>query len=229
MIAFRQPGHARFRVRVWDIPIRLFHWSIVLLVGICWVTGKNDLLRWHKLSGYAVLSLVLFRLYWGVFGSQTARFSQFLRGPRAVSLYVRSLRFRDGLHSSIGHNPLGGWNVLALLLGLFTQTISGLFAVDVDGVESGPLARFVSFGTGRHAATVHREAFSLLLVVIGVHVAAVAGYLVLRRDNLIMPMLTGTKSVPNFVASVHNSAAPWVAWVALAVSILLVLLVAVVV
>lgn len=181
------------RVRIWDAPVRLFHWALVALIAIGWWTGENRMLDWHRLAGYSILALILFRLIWGVVGSGTARFSGFVRGPGTVASYVKGAMFRRGVHGVPGHNPLGGWSVVAMLLLLATQVGLGLFAVDIDGMESGPFSYLVEFETGRWAAEWHSVIFNLLLALIAIHVVGVLFYLLYRRDNLIGPMITGSR------------------------------------
>jgi cytochrome b len=182
-------------VRVWDIPTRLFHWLIVALFGFSWWTAENDRLDWHMLSGYAILALVLFRLYWGFAGSGTARFANFVKGPKAFLAYSARLFERPGM-TDLGHNPMGGWSVAALIALLLVQTVLGLFAIDVDGLSSGPLNRLVSFDTGRWMAGRHHMVFNLMLILIGLHVAAVAFYVLYKRENLLTAMVTGRRRVP---------------------------------
>ena len=123
------------QVPVWDWPTRAFHWAIVLIVPAMWATHKLERMDVHILLGQAMLGLVLFRLIWGLIGSSTARFSGFVRGPRAVARYLAG---RGG--TVFGHNPLGGWSVLAMLPLLAVQVGLGLFATDEDGLVSGPLS-----------------------------------------------------------------------------------------
>ena len=182
-------------VRVWDLPTRLSHWSIVTLFGLCWWAAKSDHMRWHLIAGYGMIVVVWFRLAWGFWGAQTARFSDFVRGPTATLRYLRKL-LRPGIDDSptpLGHNPLGALSVLAMLALLVSQTTFGLFAVDVDGVASGPLSKWVSFDTGRRFAHWHATNFHLLLVLIGVHLCAIAYYRVARRENLVAAMIHGFK------------------------------------
>lgn len=181
------------RIRIWDAPVRLFHWAIVALFGVLWWSGEERLFDWHRLAGYTLLALVLFRVIWGLVGSQTARFSSFVRGPGTVAAYVRGSMFRRGAAPHAGHNPLGGWSVILLLALLALQVGLGLFAVDVDGMESGPFSYLVEFDTGRFAAETHELVFNLLLATIALHVVAVAFYLVVRRENLVRPMITGAR------------------------------------
>lgn len=177
-------------VRVWDPFVRVFHWSLLTLFGLAWWTGENHDMDRHRQAGYAILALLLFRVYWGFAGSRTARFAQFLKGPKAIRAYLATT---DDAPSD-GHNPLGGWSVAALLLVLLAVTTAGLFAVDVDGFESGPLADWVSFDQGRMAAEWHETVFKAALAVIGLHVLAIGYYQVLNAHNLIGPMITGKRS-----------------------------------
>jgi cytochrome b len=129
-----------------------------------------------------------------VVGSSTARFADFLRGPRAIAAYIGELRRGRTEHAVIGHNPLGGWSVAAMLGLLGLDLGLGLFAVDVDGDQPGPFAGLVSFDQGREIAHVHHWVFNTLLALIALHLAAILFYAVVRRDNLIGPMLTGAKA-----------------------------------
>jgi cytochrome b len=174
--------------------VRLVHWAIVALVGFCWWSAENDQLALHEIAGEVLVGLVVFRLIWGVVGSSTARFADFLRGPRAVAAYVGELRRGRSDHAIIGHNPLGGWSVAAMLGLLALDLGIGLFAVDVDGDQPGPFAGLVSFDQGREIAHVHHWVFNALLALIVLHLAAIAFYAVVRRDNLVGPMLTGAKA-----------------------------------
>jgi cytochrome b len=177
-------------VQVWDLPVRLFHWVLVALLAFSWWSGEQHEMDRHRLSGYAILTLVLFRIVWGFIGGRTARFVHFVRGPRAVLAYVRSLR-RTGYAPASGHNPIGGWSVI-LMLGLVTSMVcTGLFAVDVDGLESGPLADYVSFEQGRTAAAAHHLLFNLLLAAVALHLVAIMFYRLWLRYDLVSPMIHG--------------------------------------
>ncbi len=171
---------------VWDAPTRLFHWLLVGLVGFSWWSAETHHMDWHQLSGLAVCGLLIFRILWGFLGASTARFSQFVRGPRAVWAYLRGRG-----PGTVGHNPLGGLSVVALLLALSAQIVSGLLAVDVDGIESGPLSYLVDFEQGRLAARVHAVSFNIVQGLVGLHVLAIVFYLVARRRNLTAAMITG--------------------------------------
>lgn len=180
----------RVRVKLWDGPTRVTHWGLVALIGFSWWAAKNNHLEWHRLSGYAVAALLIFRLTWGFVGSANARFAGFVKGPGAVLAYVRGLPERR--HAAIaGHNPLGGWSVIAILSTLVAQIVTGLFAVDVDGMESGPLSDRVDFDTGRRFAEWHHWSFWGLEALVALHVTAVIFYLVYKRVDLLGPMITG--------------------------------------
>jgi cytochrome b len=184
------------RIRVWDVPTRIVHWSLLGLFAFSWWSAETHQMDYHRYSGYALLGLLLFRLYWGVFGSSTARFAQFIKGPSAIAVYLRGNQTK-----TIGHNPLGAWSVVVLLGLLIAQVTLGLFTVDVDGLESGPLSNLVSFETGRACAKVHELVFNLLLAMIALHVAAILFYRIVKRDNLVGPMIVGWKTATTSMES----------------------------
>ncbi len=188
-------GRAVGEVVVWDLPIRAFHWCLVVLVTVAVVTAKLGRMEIHMLAGEAILVLLLFRLVWGVIGSQTARFSQFVRGPRAVFAYAADLlRGRTGA-PVLGHNPIGALMVLALLAALAVQAASGLFTSD-DILVDGPLVPLAASSTVKTLSTLHRTLADGILVLVGVHVLAVFAYLLVKKENLVRPMITGRKAVP---------------------------------
>ena len=186
------------RVRIWDAPVRLVHWLMVLLIVISWRSAESGAMDLHRYSGYALLGLLLFRIYWGFVGSTTARFNSFVRGPRALFAYLRRTpdRIEDCHPAPPGHNPLGALSVIALLLLMTLQVVLGLFTVDVDGIESGPLSTYVSFETGRACARLHHQVFDILVWFIALHVAAVLFYLLIKRQNLIAAMIHGRRNYP---------------------------------
>ena len=196
----RQPAEvspATRMARVWDLPVRLFHWVLVLLMVASFTTGKlgGSWLQWHFYSGYLILALVLFRLVWGLIGSDTARFSGFIRGPAHVLRYGRSL-LGGPPQFHAGHNPLGGLMVVLMLALLLLQASTGLF-VDDDIATRGPLADKVADATVSLMTRIHKININLLLACVGLHVAAALFYLLVKKDNLIVPMFTGIKAVPN--------------------------------
>ncbi len=176
---------------VWDLPVRLFHWTVVALVGLSWWSAKQSFDRVHFWSGYALLFLLVFRILWGFAGSSTALFAQFVRGPAAVTAYLR-----EGRHDRAGHSPIGALSVLALLLALIVQVGSGLIQIDEDDFVEGPLAGLVSYDTAALAHDVHESSFNVILVLIGLHILAVAYYQLVRRRPLLRPMLTGRAVLP---------------------------------
>jgi cytochrome b len=180
-------------VLVWDVPTRLFHWLLVVLIATSWTTGElgNDWLKYHFWSGYTILTLVLFRIVWGVVGSTHARFASFVRGIPSALHHLREL-LRPGPTSDIGHNAIGGWMVVVMLIALLVQASTGLFADD-DIVTTGPLGDLVSSSTRSQLTTIHKYNFDVILALAGIHIAAVFAYLVVKRQNLIGAMITGRK------------------------------------
>ncbi|WP_347248107.1 cytochrome b/b6 domain-containing protein [Zoogloea sp.] len=177
-------------VRVWDLPLRLFHWLLALAVTGALVSGQigGNLMVWHGRLGVLVAGLLGFRLAWGLVGSTHARFASFVRGPAAIRAYLQ------GTWHGLGHNPLGALSVLGMLAALCLQTASGLFGND-DIAFQGPLYPLVSKDTSDWVTGLHRKGFWLILLLITTHLAAIVFYLKMRGDNLIHPMITGRKSV----------------------------------
>jgi cytochrome b len=186
-------------VRVWDFWTRLFHWALVTLLVASYVTAEFGEFEWHMRCGFCVLALLLFRVAWGVVGSDTARFSQFLRGPGAVWHHLRGFLGREP-DVTVGHNPAGGWAVMAILLVLCVQVATGLFADD-DISEAGPFAQLVDRPMRRWLTGLHHKSFNVLLGLAALHVAAIGAYWVARRQNLVWPMVTGVKWLPARVAA----------------------------
>ncbi len=184
------------RIRIWDLPTRLFHWAVVLLIPLQWWTAEEELMVQHRALGYTMLGLLIFRILWGLIGSSTARFAGFVTGPAGVYDYLRG-RTTAGL----GHNPVGALSVLAMLGALAVQVALGLFASDEDGLETGPLAHFVSYDVAEEIAELHEAWFYVVLGLIGVHLAAILFYLLVKRDNLVAPMISGTRDAPDGAAS----------------------------
>jgi cytochrome b len=173
-------------VRIWDLPVRLFHWSLVLLVPALWWTAENDRMDVHILLGEIMLGLLLFRLLWGVLGSSTARFARFVKGPGAILRYLR------GGRRAFGHNPLGGWSVLLMLTALSVQVGLGLFASDEDGLHYGPLSRHMpDLESAHELAERHETVFQVIVALIALHLLAILYHLLVKRDNLVTPMVTG--------------------------------------
>ncbi len=180
-------GGGRTHIAVWDVPTRLFHWLLAGLIVFAWWSAETDHLSWHKMAGSTIAGLLVFRLWWGFFGGSTARFADFLRGPKTVFAYL-SGKGEDG---RIGHNPLGALSVIALLLTTLTIVVAGLFAVDTDGIESGPFSYLVDFDGGRLAAKIHGYAFEALEILIGLHILAILVYTLFKRQPLLPAMIHG--------------------------------------
>jgi len=159
---------------------------------MAWWSVKANQTQLHLWAGYGVLGLIIFRLIWGLVGSSSARFATFVKGPRETLAYAKTLPDRIAPDMP-GHNPLGGWSVMALVLAIFTQVLTGLFSVDVDGLESGPLSDRVSFEMGRVFSKWHQLSFTAIKLLVVLHLTAVAFYALYKRSNLIMPMITGHK------------------------------------
>ena len=181
-------------MRIWDLPIRLFHWVLVCLIGFSWITYKQGWMDWHVISGYTILSLLLFRVVWGFIGSDTARFTFFLKSPLEALRHLSHLHRREP-DTEIGHNAAGGWMVLVMLGLLFAQAITGLGSNDDISVE-GPLATRLGKDLSDQVTSLHRLGSNLILAVIGMHILAIVTYAVLKRHNLVRPMITGKKRLP---------------------------------
>ncbi len=182
-----EAADAGLAVAVWDLPIRLFHWLLVGLIALSWWSAENERVDLHIWSGIAVLTLLMFRILWGFFGSSTARFANFLRGPAEIANYLR----RPGAWKGIGHTPLGALSVVALLAAIGIQVGLGLVSSDEDGTYAGPLNTFVSFDTAEAAHDLHETFFYVLLALIAVHVAAILVYRLFIGKRLTSAMLSG--------------------------------------
>ena len=186
-------GAATAPITLWDLPVRLVHWSFAALIPALWWSAETSRLDLHETLGLVMLWLVAFRLLWGLFGSSTARFGGFVRGPAAIRSYLG--KARSGLAAPvIGHNPLGALSVLALLSLLGLQVSLGLFAQDTDAVESGPLNHLIGYDLARALSEAHEFVFNLILAMVALHLAAILYYRLVRRDDLIRPMLTGRRA-----------------------------------
>jgi cytochrome b len=181
-------------IKVWDLPVRLFHWGIVVLIFCAWVTQEFNLMEWHVRIGYTILTLLLFRLAWGFIGSDTARFARFLRNPSAAIRHLAHLQ-RPEPDREIGHNAAGGWMVVVILALLTVQAGTGLFAND-DANTEGPLMHLVGKDQSDRLSHTHSLNFKLIEGAIVLHVLAIVWYAVQKRQNLLRPMVTGTKMMP---------------------------------
>lgn len=203
--------------RVWDLPVRIVHWLLVIGIAGSYVTHKLGVayFKYHLWFGYLVVVLAAFRILWGFVGTRHARFSSFLRGPRATGAYLLAL-VRGAAPVTPGHNPLGGWMVIFLLLFLLAQGITGLFAND-EIFNTGPLYGYISDDLSLALTSWHRRLFDWILIAVVLHVLAVIGHRVFAGHDLIRPMFTGAK--PAHLLGEHeaiSSSRLWLAAVLLA-------------
>jgi cytochrome b len=196
---------------LWDLPIRLVHWLLAGLIGFSWWTVHHHHTDWHIWSGIAILTLLIFRLQWGFVGSSTARFGNFVRGPRQVLRYIR------GQWSGIGHTPLGALSVVALFAAVAVQVGLGLISQDPDGIYMGPLAHLVSSDTSDAARDIHELWFNVVLGLIVLHLAAIVFYRLRMGKKLTKPMVTG-KAVVDPGAEPMRPGKWWVALICLAIA-----------
>ena len=184
--------NAPSRIFIWDLPVRVMHWSFLLLVVGAWATRKlpGEWFVWHVRIGYAIFILTATRIVWGVLGTRYARFAEFVRGPQSVLQYLRGAAQRH----YAGHNPAGGWMVLLLLLLLLAQAVTGLFANDQIS-ETGPLFGYITVDRSDFLTSLHKIGFKILQAAVALHIVAVLFHLFVRRENLVRPMLDGAKSV----------------------------------
>lgn len=200
-------------VAVWDLPTRLFHWLLVGLIAFSWWSVQYDHGEWHVWSGIAILTLLLFRLLWGFFGSSTARFASFVRGPRAVLAYARDIKGWRGT----GHSPLGALSVVALLVLIALQAGLGLFNSDHDGLVEGPLAYLIGEDASDVVHELHEAVPKVLLAFIVLHVAAILYYRLAFGMKLTAPMITGRAELDPAVEPMRPGKW-WVALICLAVA-----------
>ena len=189
----------RVPVRVWDGWVRLVHWLIVVLVPFSWWSAWSYHMDWHLLSGFTILTLVIFRVVWGFVGSDTARFTRFLRSPMGALVHLRHMTRREA-DTELGHNAAGGWMVLVLLGLLLCQTVTGLMSDD-QVMTHGPLAPHVSGDASDLADAIHRTVFWVIVGAAALHVLAVMLYAALKGQDLVRPMVTGVKRLPAGFAS----------------------------
>jgi cytochrome b len=212
-------GMAERSVVVWDGWVRLVHWGIAALLVVSYATARLHWMDWHMRSGYAVLTLVLFRLAWGFVGSDTARFERFLRSPLEGLRHLREFRRREP-DVEAGHNAAGGWMVLALLGLLAVQAGTGLFTYD-QIFTYGPLARQVSADWRDWLSSIHLANFDLILAAVVLHVVAIVAYRYVKGHRLVAAMVSGRKTLPAHVGQ-PRLGSPWLALTLLAASAALV-------
>ena len=196
----KQEKSVRNKIRVWDLPTRIFHWLLSACVIALFVTSKigGATMKWHFFLGYFVLALLLFRLFWGFVGGHWSRFSSFHFAPAKLSRYLRG---HSDVSFLVGHNPVGSFSVIAMLLFLFLQVTTGLFSDD-EIAASGPFTSMVTNEIVSLATSYHKAIGQFILItLVTVHVIAILVYLLYKRQNLIRPMLLGDKEVNHPMAS----------------------------
>lgn len=182
------------QIKVWDLPLRLFHWLLVAAVTGAFITGElgGSLTDWHGRLGTLVLGLLIFRVIWGFAGSRYSQFSSFLPTPAKLQAYLK------GEWREAGHSPFGAIAVLALLVLLIVLVTTGLFAND-DIAFQGPLFGLVDKDLSDRLSGLHAQIFNLLVVMVGLHLVAIAFYLVVKKTNLVIPMFTGHKKAKGHI------------------------------
>ena len=178
-------------IRVWDLPLRLFHWLLVLCIigSIVSANLGGNAMQWHAYFGYSILTLLIFRIVWGFIGSTHARFNSFFPSPKSILNYLQGKAPRV-----LGHNPLGAISVFALLLVLSIQVITGLFSDDEIAFQ-GPLAKYVSNSTVSLLSVAHEWNHLLIYALITIHIAAIIYYKKFKGEDLITPMISGDKEI----------------------------------
>ena len=196
-------------VRVWDLPVRLTHWSFAFLVPAMWWTAENSEWALHKRFGVTLLGLLVFRILWGFLGTRTARFASFVKGPGAVIAYVSGKA--DAAADKIGHNPLGALSVIGLIGVMLVQVSTGLFAGDPYDGATGPLNALVKVSTAAALTEWHQWFYWVILGFVALHLTAIMFYAGVRQNDLLGPMVSGRKLVSGDVEG--NEQTPWVRFV----------------
>jgi len=180
---------------IWDLPLRIFHWSFASTVLGAWYTSEQEgeFIDLHMQLGYVALGLLIFRILWGVIGPKHARFSQFIPSPRKLIHYVKGSNQGSNYQASAGHNPLGALMVVLMIVLISLQAISGLFIND-DIFSSGPYYGSFSKEFEQVMSFLHHNTFNFMIAAIALHLGAIAYYWRVKKKNLILPMITGKKS-----------------------------------
>lgn len=186
-------------LKVWDLPVRLFHWSLVILFIAAYVTNAlgTNYFTYHLWSGYAIIVLVSFRILWGLVGTYHARFFNFVRNPLVTTKYALSVLRKKDKHYA-GHNPLGAVMVIVLLLTILTQAVTGLFSND-EIFNLGPLYGYISDELSLQLTSLHRQLFYWILGAVVLHILAVFAHVFFKRENIIKAMFSGEKTAIDFI------------------------------
>lgn len=205
-------------ISVWDIPVRLFHWSLATSILMSFITAQigGNAMEWHKRIGYFVIGLIIFRVVWGFVGSYHARFKNFVYAPATVINYAKNLFKKDSAHY-VGHNPMGGLSVVALIASVGLQTVTGLFSND-DILLEGPYASMVSKAFSDQMTRLHQLNSDLILILVGLHLSAIVFYAMFKKEQLIEAMLTGKKDIDPSIDGQFGAEMPeearsaWLPW-----------------
>jgi cytochrome b len=192
-------------VKVWDPVVRLSHWSFVVLIPAMWWTAENSEWGWHRRLGLVLFGIVVLRLVWGFMGPRTARFADFVRGPSSVLAYFRG-KLPEAMRQ-VGHNPAGGYSVLALLFVMLAQASMGLFAGDPFDGMTGPLRPLVGVMTADSITELHETFFWVIVGFVALHIGAILFYEAVQRERLVGAMITGRRAVPPGVEGIGSL--PW--------------------
>lgn len=187
---------ATVAVRIWDLPTRVFHWTLVLGMGFMWLTAELGGLwmDWHLKVGVFLLAMLIFRIIWGFVGSDTDRFGFFVKSPISSLQHLKELKSGSKAYYA-GHNPLGAWMVLFLLGAVMLQAILGLFSTD-DILVEGPLYGLVSESTAKALTKFHNTWFNILLLAAVIHIFTIGFYKIRKRTNLVKAMVSGSADWP---------------------------------
>ncbi len=207
------PHDERRSVPVWDWPTRAFHWLLVAFIASAWISAEfavklgDRTLVWHRWNGYAILVLVVFRLIWGVAGSSTSRLSAVGRSVSGTFAYIRAMSAGRPL-SYLGHNPLGIWMIMALLLAVVVQGVLGLYTMEHNQITEGPLVRTISDDLAEILSRLHLKGFDIILALVAVHVLANSAYALWKKDPLIRAMVSGSKPLRPYADAPEAVIAP---------------------
>jgi cytochrome b len=205
---------------IWDLPLRIFHWLFALTVLGSWYTSEqgSDLIEYHMQLGYFAIGLLIFRVTWGIVGPKHARFSQFVPSISTLIKYIRGIKQNKTYHSP-GHNPLGSLMVILMIVLITLQAVSGLFIND-DVFSSGPYYGSIEPSTEKVMSFLHHNLFNVMIIAIFLHLIAIAYYWKIRKENLILPMITGKKdaAVVKKTDAISSSLIPLAILIAIAAS-----------
>ena len=181
------------KILIWDLPLRLFHWLLVIIISGAWYTSDqdNDLIDYHLLFGYVALGLIIFRLFWGFLGTTHSKFSEFTPTPKKIIYYIKHFKASQSIDYA-GHNPLGALMVIFMLAIILLQAISGLFMND-DIFTSGPYYGSINESIEEALMFFHRNSFNVILGAIALHLLAILFYRVVKKKRLVAAMITGKK------------------------------------